>query len=693
MPRKKRDIKILTLDTETIGLDGDLKRIAVYDGVEVVYGYTFADVEPHIIGWWEKGFSLHIYIHNMEFDLRRLAGIFSLGNVAWGQSRIINNRYVKLACKYYSLHDSFSLLPMSLASLSKSFDLEHGKLDLWEAVQKAYPDQYTDHVDFLSRCDKDDPLYLEYLGYDVISLYELIYKLADVSGLGLEIVKCLTTASMSKRIFRTGYKGTEFITAGQEKTDFEILTSCKAWDSPKEVNRNHSKEFVSYAEIESKIRQAYYGGRTEVFKPHLLSGGGIMGYHFDVNSLYPSVMIDNDFPIGFPEYFDRSNQIEWQFQKYREYHSTLGFIKAHVYVPETHIPPLPSKIGKLVFVTGHIEGWWTYPELEYAINEYGVEVIQYQECIHFEQTFKVFHNFVAFFSKMKEDAKKAGNAALVQFAKLILNTAYGWTALVRDKPALDGIDKLEKRSESLLFVDDEMGCLQYLSHIKSDTIQVQVASYVTSYARITLLKALKHMDQISEVYYCDTDSIVCRDPLPMELVDPYRLGYWDLEGELLEGYFLQPKVYSERKTNNKETIKFKGVSKNTQNNFDFEFYENMYQIMCDYEDQSIRLDQDGMYRGMMFEQEKGSTRIRVEENKQMLRGILYLQKNKKDLLTMEIRDKYLNLGNKQKRMVSYKENTTRPWHMETLEDFHSFTFKQDYSDIKQSNGTLMNMCI
>ena len=45
MPRKKRVNKLFTLDTETIGLGGDIKRIAVYDGQEVTYGYTFDDVE------------------------------------------------------------------------------------------------------------------------------------------------------------------------------------------------------------------------------------------------------------------------------------------------------------------------------------------------------------------------------------------------------------------------------------------------------------------------------------------------------------------------------------------------------------------------------------------------------------------------------------------------------------------------
>ena len=669
MARKSREIKILTLDTETVGLDGMIKRIAVYDGIEVYYGYTFADVEDFICSYHEEGYAVHIYIHNLEFDLRKLDGVFRPGNVSWSQSRIIDGKYVKLVCKQYIMHDSFRLLPSSLAKLSKDFDLEHGKLDLWEAVQNRYPGQYTDHVDFLSRCDRDDELYLEYLGYDVMSLYELVYKLAEVSGLGIDgITKCITTASMSKRIFKEGYKGKEFWTEGQDKSDFDILTSCKAWDSDKEIKRNQSREVVSYKELETKMRGAYFGGRTEVFKPHLLPGEGIRAYHFDVNSLYPSVMIDNDFPIGFPEFYTEGRHIERIFKRWKKFGSGLGFIKAKVFIPHQHIPPLPSKIEKLVFVTGFVEGMWTYPELLYAVENCGVEVVEYLECIHFPNTFKIFHNFVKFFYQMKEEGKKAGNAALTQLAKLILNTAYGWTALRRLKPALDDMKNFEKRKDSVLFTDEELGCIEYLSNIKSDTIQVQIASYVTSYARIELLKGLRMQAEKGEVYYCDTDSIVCEHPLPEELIDPYTIGLWDLEGELLEGYFLQPKVYAERKTKEKETIKFKGVSKQAQKEFNFDFYAGMYDLMCD--------NQGG--------------RVLVEKDKSMLRSIRYLQKTGKDLNTLEVRDKYLNLSNKQKRYINYTENYTEPWHMETMEDFYSFSFSIDYSDIMRKDGTLLD---
>ena len=236
------------------------------------------------------------------------------------------------------------------------------------------------------------------------------------------------------------------------------------------------------------------------------------------------------------------------------------------------------------------------------------------------------------------------------------------------KPALDDLKNIERRKDSLLFTDEDLGCIEYLSNIKTETIQVQIASYVTSYARLELLKGLRMQAEKGEVYYCDTDSIVCEAELPSEMIDPYTIGLWDLEGELLEGYFLQPKVYTERKANNKETIKFKGVSKQAQQEFNFDFYAGMFELMKD--------GQGG--------------RVLVEKEKPMLRSIRYLQKNNKDLNTLEVRDKYLNLGNKQKRYIDYQENYTEPWHMETMEDFYSFTFAIDYSDIVRKDGTLLD---
>lgn len=674
MPRKK-PCKLITLDTETYnGLKGDLKRIAIYDGNEITYGYTFSDILPKI-KFWSKEHSVHIYIHNLEFDLRKIPEVLNKDNVKWSQTKIINGKYVTVACKKYTLHDSFKLLPMSLSKLSKEFGVTHGKLDLWEEVQSVYPDEYTDIVDFLDRCDVDDPVYLKYLGFDVISLYEVIEKLCEVSGISFEdLTKCMTTASMSKRIFKNGFNGLIFQTEGFEKTDFEMLTKNKWWSSDKEIKNNHSvKQKVSYKDIEEKIRASYCGGRTEVFKPHLESDAEkIVGYHMDFNSLYPSQMINNKFPISAPEFYDDAEEIEFKFKVWKRHKHGLGFIKAKIYIPECEIPPLPIKAGKLVFPCGYVEGTWTFIELHHAMEFYNVEVIEYLEMIFFCETFKIFKNLIEILSKIKEKAKEDNNSALYTLSKLLMNTAYGWTALIRERSALAPIEKIKQYEDKILNVDEELGFIEIETTVISETVQVQVASYVTSYARLELLKAFEELKkQNAVIYYCDTDSIVSNKKLPAEMLHPSKLGLLDVEGEVLEGIFIQPKVYYEnvkKKEFTKENIKFKGVSKDTQKTFNRDFIVKLYNAFAEQKEVSIT----------------------VEKEKEMLRSVLYLQKHNLDFNSFEVRDKKIYLLNQQKRIMDYNNNTTKAHYIESFEDFYNFDLSPNLDPFRDEDGNVFN---
>ena len=121
MAKKSRPVKLITLDTETYnGLIGGLKRIAIYDGTNITYGYTFPDIEPKLLEYYNKGFAVHIYIHNLEFDLRKIPQLLDSARVVWEKSFIINGKLATLSCKNYTVHDSFKILPKSLKSLSYS---------------------------------------------------------------------------------------------------------------------------------------------------------------------------------------------------------------------------------------------------------------------------------------------------------------------------------------------------------------------------------------------------------------------------------------------------------------------------------------------------------------------------------------------------------------------------------------------
>ena len=367
--KKVKPVKLFTLDTETYnGLFGGLKRIAIYDGNRVIYGYTFEDVEKELIKYYELGYDIHIYIHNIEFDARKLPAIFEPDRIDWSGCVVINGKLTTIKCKKYTFHDSFKLLPMSLKKLSKDFGVEHAKLDLWEEVQKLYNNQYSDIVDFLDRCDVDNELYLKYLGYDVISLYEIIEKIMTITGIKVDdFVKRISTASLSRFIFKNGFNGHKFKEDNSNRTDYDIL--CQ-------YNYNYDLD------IEEFLRESYCGGRTEVFKIELNS----KAFHYDVNSLYPSVMINGNFPVGKPKYYDDENIAKYYFEKWLKDKKGIGFLSCDVYIPKQHIPPLPVKMEKLAFVCGHVYGVWNFEELEYAVKECGCKITKFKEVVFFNKT-------------------------------------------------------------------------------------------------------------------------------------------------------------------------------------------------------------------------------------------------------------------------------------------------------------------
>lgn len=639
----KKPVKLITLDTETYnGLVGDLKRIAIYDGNKVYYGYRFEDIEPVLDRYYDEGYSVEIYIHNMEFDLRKIPIVFERDRIVWDKSLIINGKVAKIQNKKYCFHDSFKILPMSLSKISKDFSVEHGKLDLWEEVQKRYPGQYKDIVDFLDRCNVDDGLYLEYLGYDVISLYEVLEKLMEISGLSLQdFVNRVSTSSLSRFIFKNGYKGNTFGNPFSGRTDYEMLCNYK-W----QYN----------LDVEEFLREAYSGGRTEVFIPRL----EVPGYHYDINSLYPYVMSyggadgKGEYPIGKPYYSEKPEIARHHYEQWKEDHVGAGFINCRVFIPKQHIPPLPVQMGKLTFPCGEVYGSWTYEELEYAETECGVQILEYYAVCHFALTYPVFRNFIDTFYAMKEQASKDHNEALRTFAKLIQNVGYGYTGMRRDdKTSLAPFEDAEKYDE-IKYADEELGFIEIPTEINAEYIQVQVAAYVTSRARLVLLQGLRDVvNRGGNVYYCDTDSIVSDIELDQSIVDPDRLGAFKLEGRPVKALFLRPKVYTELFEDEKATVKFKGVSRETQSTLDYDFYEHLYsELEAGEHDYEI-----------------------VEKNKLMLRSIMYMQKNNIDPTYFETRDKKMNFKTVEKRVMNYADNYTEPLYFATIEEFENFSFK------------------
>lgn len=656
MARKKKPIKIITLDTETYkGLIGGLKRIAIYDGEEVTYGYTYNDIKVKLEEY-AKNFQVEIYIHNLEFDARKIPQIFDKDVIEWDKSFVINNKLAVVSNKKWTFHDSFKILPMGLKKLSEDFDVSTGKLDLVEEVLKTYPGEYEIYtiddeldenktlVNFLDKCHVDDELFLKYLGYDVISLYEVLQKLIEVSGLELkDFVKKMSTASLSRHIFKNGYKGQVFKNPFNNKTDYEIMCQYNyQWD----------------LEVEQFLRFAYCGGRVEVFKPY-----GENLFHYDYNSLYPYEMENGEYPVGKPYYTKNRNLARNTYNTWLENKRGIGFLYCKIFIPKQNIPPLPCKKDKLAFVCGEVYGVWNFEEIEYAVNECGCKILEYYECVFYKQTYPVFKRFINTMLEIKNEGTKTNNLALRTFGKLLMNVGYGYTGMRRDdKTSLKGIEDYEKYEDEVIWTNNEFGYIEIPTDIKAEYIQVAIACTVTSRARLELLKALKYCDERGTVYYCDTDSIVTDVELPKEWCDKVELGKLDLEGRPQKALFLRPKVYAEILSDEETNIKFKGLSKETQKQIDFSFYEMLL-------DEIIEGDKKD---------------IVIEKNRLTFRSIMYMKKQGLEDDYFEERDKKMNLDTMEKRIMDYKNNTTSPYFFKSEKEFEDFSFSKKQSQVEFS---------
>lgn len=90
---------------------------------------------------------------------------------------------------------------------------------------------------------------------------------------------------------------------------------------------NHNIPIVK-GRVHDDIRESYYGGRVDVFKPR-----GSNLFYYDVNSLYPFAMM-NDMPIGNPV-----------FTTEKDLDKLFGFAHAKITAPtDLAIPILPVRI-------------------------------------------------------------------------------------------------------------------------------------------------------------------------------------------------------------------------------------------------------------------------------------------------------------------------------------------------------------
>ena len=258
------------------------------------------------------------------------------------------------------------------------------------------------------------------------------------------------------------------------------------------------------------------------------------GVTIDVNSLYPSVMLNSILPYGEPVYFKgKYENIDGLHPLYLQ---KVRFKNAML--KPNHVPCIqkPNATGYYEYVE-QIELILTDKELELIINSYYIDDIEYVDGYQFRGCKGMFNKYINKFGDMKKTAKNPVDRLI---AKLFLNSLYGKFGTQVER--------------NVIYVDfDENGI-----EVKKETPETYttpmyytpMASFITSYARcITITGANMNYNNYC---YADTDSLHLLgsvEDIKGLVLDDKELGAWKVESIWDKAKFLGLKKYMEYNIN------------------------------------------------------------------------------------------------------------------------------------------------
>ena len=325
---------------------------------------------------------------------------------------------------------------------------------------------------------------------------------------------------------------------------------------------NNNIPFIKKPSIYKDIKKGYYGAITEVYKPY-----GENLYHYDVNSLYPFVALQ-DMPgldCNKLTYFN----LEYQ---YCDLKDLFGFFYCTITAPKnSYLGLLPYKVKYgIEFPLGEWSGWYFSEELKFAIeNGYKIQIKGY----NFNRVKDVFKNYINTIYKIKSNpinntqksiAKSLLNNLLGRFGiffdrpitnflttedfnrKCIINKIISYKQITNSKYLVSYIPKLDYN----IIKDHNLDLMKIVYSYKDneyqniDNTSVVISAAITAYGRIHISKIkLDILSKGGSIYYSDTDSIVTDIKLSDEMVDSNILGKLKLEHTIKKGIFIAGKTY------------------------------------------------------------------------------------------------------------------------------------------------------
>ena len=476
-----------------------LYAICDKDANIVDIGYSIEDFIKYV----RKLVGKTIYFHNLKFDGEFIISYLldngfeyteDLPHVNKGFSTLIGEmgEFYSIDLKFSSgrnvhFHDSLKLLPFKVSKIAKDFGLPILKLDL--DYEKYIPDEKA----------------IEYISHDV------------------RIV-----AMALKQIKEEGM--TKLTTAGCAYAQYTGMISNDAYNNCFPLLED---SFLN------EWRNAYRGGRTQVnpyYKEKILYNVK----RYDINSMYPAIMYNEELPYGLPVKCEKPGQ--FKFELYKVY---IDFK-----LKDGHLPTLLKKSSmynledSYYVETDNIELLWLSSiDLDLIKRHYDIYFLDFIEIYGFRTTTILFTGYVnKWYARKSQDvgAKKVVD-------KLMLNSLYG------------KFGSKNKGYHKVPYIDED-GVVKY-KHSEEQEMKkyyLPVAIAITSYAHKYIDDAICEAG-IENFVYCDTDSVHTLGTLPKHMVDNKELGKFKLEGIEDKSRYVRQKTYVYRENGN-ITITCAGMS-------------------------------------------------------------------------------------------------------------------------------------
>lgn len=456
------------------------------------------------------------------------------------------------------VHHISTLYPMDMSNHGPMYSSIITPSFILKAVFKDFPNAY-----FLN-LDKMAPGYFPdsfpYSASLAPTFRTMFDEWVDAINLSDEaLATCTTQASIAAKIFKTNFR-----------EDFMLAVDAK------EGPRGGIKSRYMKSPLEVFVRQAYYGGRNELYKRTFDSSGpGDVIHHYDVNGLHTSIMMNSYFPVGkgriwdnVPEAGSMASSIwkEWlDAPDKREAPLKHLFVDATVSQTATPTiePVLPTHRmtgpnRSLFFPVGTFRGVWYCEELAYALSTGTVTIDEIHGVASFYDEAKILSGIASFFAEKKETASKP----LSKFFKGCSNTIPGKFATKESKKLVEmdcpaTREYLEARD--VTFKTIPCGMIEHESFSMGDMVRPHYGAIVSALARITLHKAITKAG--ADKYYCDTDSIIQASPMASGDTDAKATGKWKEEATVSRLNILSLKVYGEITDKGTEVLRAAGICK------------------------------------------------------------------------------------------------------------------------------------